>query len=137
MNTSLAVWKEKFTNDLLNSEDAKLSKYNIMNKDLYEELLQEIKEAKLASKKTSLQYRRVSRFDIIEVGNVQRLIAKTKSDEILHYLPVKEIFDVIEAAHTAIGHGVRDRLRMEIILLKALTSKRAKEYIINIKTKKK
>ncbi|KAK9686149.1 hypothetical protein QE152_g37393 [Popillia japonica] len=111
--SSLSVWKDKFVSDLLCSEDAKLSKYNILTKTQYEELLKDIVQAKLARKKTSLQYRRVNRFDVLDIGSTRRIIAKSKTDEILYYLPVEEIFDVIESAHISIGHGGRDRLRME------------------------
>lgn len=72
-----------------------------------------LKKLNWPKKKTSLQYRRVNRFDILEIGGVQRIIAKSKTDEILYYLPAEEIFDVIEGAHIAIGHGGRDRLRVE------------------------
>jgi hypothetical protein len=53
----------------------------------------------------------LKRFDILEIGEVKTL---TSRDETVKcYLPVEEIYDVIEAAHLAVGHGGRDRLKME------------------------
>lgn len=37
----------------------------------------------------------------------------TKKEPIKYYLYVDEIFDIIEAAHVAVGHGGRDRLKKE------------------------
>jgi hypothetical protein len=37
----------------------------------------------------------------------------SRGETVKSYLPVEEIYDVIEAAHLAVGHGGRDRLKME------------------------
>jgi hypothetical protein len=74
--------------------------------------LTEVEEAKSAVKKTSLQYRRMKSFDVLEIGKVKKLI--TKGETMRHILPAKEIFDVIESAHVATGHRGRDRLKKEI-----------------------
>jgi hypothetical protein len=38
--------------------------------------LAEVEEAKSVVKKTSLQYRRLKRFDVLEIGEVKKLTAK-------------------------------------------------------------
>jgi hypothetical protein len=74
----------------------KESQYNIMTRDTYCKLLAEVVEAKPALKKTSLQYRRLKRFDVLEIGEVKKLIAK--GETVRYFLPAEEIFDVIECS---------------------------------------
>lgn len=73
----------------------------------------QVVNAKSAAKKTSLQFRRINRFDVIETGGIKKLIAKSTTDDIRYFLTIDEIFDAIDAAHRAIGHGGRDRLMSE------------------------
>ena len=96
---------------LLTLETAKESQYNIMTRDSYCKLLAGVEEAKSAVKKTSLQYRMLKSFDVLEIGEVKKLIAK--GETVRYFLPADEIFDVIESAHVATGQGGRDRLKKE------------------------
>jgi hypothetical protein len=59
--------------------------------------LAEAEEAKSAVKKMSLQYQGLKNFDVLEIGEVKKLIAKGQT--MRHFLPAKEIFDVIGSAH--------------------------------------
>jgi hypothetical protein len=63
-------------------------------------------------KKTYLQYRGLESFDVLEIGEVKTLI--TKGETVRYFMPAKEIFNVIESAHVAIGHGGQDRLKKEV-----------------------
>jgi hypothetical protein len=105
-------WKVCFMDKLLTLETDKESHYNIMARDTYCKLLAEVEGAKSAVKKTSLQYRRLKRFDVLETGEVKKLIAK--GETVRYFLPAEEIFDVIESAHVATGHGGRNRLKKEV-----------------------
>jgi hypothetical protein len=58
---------------LLTLERDKESHYNIMTRDTYCKLLAEVAEVKSAVKKTSLQYRRLKSFDVLEIGEVKKL----------------------------------------------------------------
>ena len=58
------------------------SHYNVLTDDNYASLLQEVKDAKSAKKKSTLQYRRLKRFDVIEIGGVRKLIDKSDEDEV-------------------------------------------------------
>ena len=49
---------------------------------------------------------------MLEIGEVKKLIAK--GETVRYFLPADEIFDVIESAYVAIGHGGRDRLKKEV-----------------------
>ncbi|XP_063889921.1 KRAB-A domain-containing protein 2-like isoform X3 [Scylla paramamosain] len=107
-------WETMFLQTILKWDVQQESHCNILTAEKYGSLLQEVKEAKTAKKKTSLQYRRLKRFDVIEIGVVQKLIASSKNDEVRYYVPAPEIFEVIKTSHVAIGHGGRDRLKCEI-----------------------
>jgi hypothetical protein len=74
--------------------------------------LAEVEKAKSDMRKTSLQYRRLRRFDLLEIGEVKKMI--TKGETMRHFLQAEEICDVRESAHVAIGHGGRDRLKKEV-----------------------
>jgi hypothetical protein len=53
----------------------------------------------------------LKRFDVPEVGEIKTLVLR--GETVKCYLPVEEIYDVIEAAHLAVGRGCRDILKME------------------------
>jgi len=40
-----------------------------------------------------MQYRHLKRFDIIKIGGVEKIIAKSNNDEIRFYLSIDEICD--------------------------------------------
>lgn len=108
-----STWKERFLEKMLQKEDTekKENHYNVMTRDLYYKLMAEVEEAELTAKRTPLQRRRLRRFRIIEVDDSKKLASRT--EPIKYYLPAEEIFDIIEAAHVAVGHGGRDRLKSE------------------------
>ena len=71
-----------------------------------------------------------SRYEILQCGDVEKLIKKRNSldEDSLYYVPIEDTFDVIKRAHIAIGHGGRDRK------LRELQKKYIKvtEYAINL-----
>lgn len=107
--------KQRFLTQLFNMERARGDCcFSILTKEKYTKLLREIQNAKNATSKTTLQYRRVKRFDVVvENGGVEKIVAKSKNGNILHYLRADEIYDAIETVHVATGHTGRDRLRKE------------------------
>lgn len=77
----------------------------------YEEVVREVKEAKrLRDSKMPLsakQYRRLKRYDIITIGEHEKLIAKnkgTRDESFRYYCKTEDPFGIIEAAHIATGH---------------------------------
>jgi hypothetical protein len=89
-------WELCFMQKLPTVEKDKESHYSVITRNSYCKLLAEA-EAKSAMKKMSLQFRGQESFDVLESGKVKKLIAKGES--MRHFLPAKEIFDVIESAH--------------------------------------
>ncbi|XP_067134166.1 KRAB-A domain-containing protein 2-like [Centruroides vittatus] len=106
-------WKEEFLKRIIqiDKHEKKEDHYNIMTKESYDKLMDEIEEAQLAEKKTQKQYRRLNRFKVINNCGTRKLV--TRKEPMKYYLYVDEIFDILEAAHVAIGHGGRDRLKNE------------------------
>lgn len=107
------LWKQQFLERILKKEEneKKENHYTVMTGDVYNKLMTEVQEAELAVKKTPLQYRRFKRFRVVEVSETKKLASR--SEPIKYYLPAEDIFDIIEAAHVAVGHGGRDRLKAE------------------------
>jgi len=96
--------QERFFKKLMESaKEKKDNHYNIITRDAYDLLLKEVKDAIAATKKTSTQYRRMKRFNVLEVGGTKKLV--TRGDPVKYYLPVEDIFDVIELSHIAVGYG--------------------------------
>lgn len=71
----------------------------------------EVEEAKSTKTKTPTQYRRLNRFDIVEICETKKLV--TKKIPVKDFLPAEEIFEVLQAAHLVLGHGGRDKLKQE------------------------
>jgi hypothetical protein len=76
-------WKVCFMEKLLTLD--KDSHYNIMTGDIYCKLVAEVEEVKSAVKETSLQYQRLKTLDVLEIGEVKRLV--TKGETVRYFLP--------------------------------------------------
>jgi hypothetical protein len=89
--------------------------YNLINKVKYDTLINEVKSAKVSKSKSSLDYRRLKRFDIITLGNTEKLITPLDdSNEFLYFIPIEEMYGVLDTTHKAIGHGGRDKMFKEL-----------------------
>ncbi|CAF0787964.1 unnamed protein product [Didymodactylos carnosus] len=82
-----------------------------------ERLNQILQEALLAKDKepgdrTAKDYRRIKRFDIVEVHGKKRLVASRTDDEkeMRFFVSIEEMFDIIDFTHKKMNHGGRDRL---------------------------
>ena len=60
-----------------------------------------------------MHYRRLNRFGVLEVFESKKLVAV--NEPVKYYLPSEEIYDVIEAAHIAVGHGGREKKKKELV----------------------
>lgn len=106
-------WRQQFLEEVQKLEDSKKeTHYNVLTTDKYSELIFEVEEAEGAEKKTPLQQRRLQRFGVLNIGNVKKLVSRSEGT-VKHYVTVDELYDVIDAAHVAVGHGGRDRLLAE------------------------
>ena len=57
--------------------------------------------------KSSDEYNAAKRFDILTIGDVEKLIKKRKTEEepILYFVTNEELYDKIQEIHTQQGHG--------------------------------
>ncbi|KAK5640305.1 hypothetical protein RI129_011116 [Pyrocoelia pectoralis] len=115
-------WRERFLKEIVQNENIKSSHFNVLTKDKYSDLILQVEEAEKAQIKTPLHQRRLKRFAILNIGSVKKLVARSE-DNIKYYIPAEELYDVIDAAHRAVGHGGRDRLLAETSLKYANVTK--------------
>jgi hypothetical protein len=83
-----------------------------LTREMYNTYLQEVKNVKTIAVKKSIHYRRLKRFDVLCIGNEDKLIfpVESGSEDIRYYVCNEELFDIIHAAHIETGHGGRDRI---------------------------
>ena len=61
----------------------------------------------------------INKYDILECGDVQKLIkyCKTPNEPPLYCASIEDTFDIIKKVHVATGHGGRDRM-MKVLRVK-------------------
>lgn len=89
-----------------------------LNNQKYGEIVEIVKTAKSADKKSVLMCRRLKRFDIVRVGNEDRLITPPivnagNDAEFTYYVKNDEMYDVLHTTHLDIGHGGKHRMFAE------------------------
>ncbi|XP_030768090.1 KRAB-A domain-containing protein 2-like [Sitophilus oryzae] len=87
------------------------------SKEKYSKILSEVISAKTKCC-TPSDYRRLKRFDILNVGDEQKLIVPLKPGEtnIQYYVTNDELFDILSETHVRTGHGGRTRMLNELQL---------------------
>ena len=88
---------------------------SVYSQDRLEQILSESIQAKEKEPgdRTAKDYRRIKRFDIVDVQGKQRLVAaRTENDdkEIRFFVSIEEMYDIIDYTHKKMNHGGRDRL---------------------------
>ena len=102
--------KNIFNERLATLIDSSNERSAFIDNALYNIILLEVKEAQMLSKNkqplTSKHYRRIKRYDILTIGDVEKLVGvNSKGDSSIHYFVKNdELFDIIEAAHINSGH---------------------------------
>jgi hypothetical protein len=103
-------------------EEMAASKDNtwLLSTQKYKDIVEDLREAlrKKAAKEslTTKEYRRLSKYDLLSLGGVEKLICAKSKPEIKYYLKMEELYEVMNAAHVDTGHK-RQRV-MEIQLRK-------------------
>jgi len=103
--------------DLLSESVSKKTGNNFyLTSERYNSLLNEVKEAKSVKGKQTVHYRRLKRYDILNIGGEEKLTVPLSAEktEILYYVNFDELFNVIHEAHIAVGHGGRTRMIKEL-----------------------
>ena len=88
---------------------------SVYSQDRLEQILSESIQAKEKEPgdRTAKDYRRIKRFDIVDMQGKQRLVAARADDEekdIRFFVSIEEMYDIIDYTHKKMNHGGRDRL---------------------------
>ena len=93
----------------------------MITKEEYFSLVDEVKEAGNVSgtSKTWRQYYILKRYQILQCGDVEKLIRKKKDDgdNAVYFAHNDDLFDIIKRVHTTTGHGGRDKM-MKVLSVK-------------------
>ena len=91
------------------------NKCNMLPKDEYIKTIGELLEATQEPKKLPRQFYVLTKYELLQCGDVQKLIRKKPHQEHpLYFAIIDETFDIIKRAHIATGHGGRDKMIKEI-----------------------
>ncbi|XP_047505092.1 KRAB-A domain-containing protein 2-like [Pieris napi] len=112
---SARSFRERFDTKFQELFSAKGLNSFYFSNEQYLEIINSVKSAKEAKSKTTLQYRRLKRFDLCSVSGVEKLIAPLSSSEttIKYYVTNDEMFDILHETHLAVGHGGKHRMEKE------------------------
>ncbi|KAK9883942.1 hypothetical protein WA026_004882 [Henosepilachna vigintioctopunctata] len=105
-------WREKFLAEISKSEMKRSSHFNVILSDNYSKLFEQVEDAEKSEKRTPLKQRRLKRFGVLILGDIKKLIVR-REGSIKYYLQADELYDVIDAAHVAVGRDGRDRMLAE------------------------
>lgn len=109
--------KVRFT-ELVNKLIAGKGKNNqLFTSDHYQSVLMIVKDAKNKTlKKTHEDYQRLARYDVVKIGNSEKLIVPVKNEGelIVYFVYLEETFQIIHDCHLNIGHGGRVRMMKEL-----------------------
>jgi hypothetical protein len=83
-----------------------------LDNERYSNILREVKEAQIFRKNnqplTSKHYRRLKRYDVMNIGDTEKLIESVSGENddsnIRCYCKMEELFGVLETAHVNTGH---------------------------------
>ena len=96
----------------------------LLSKEEYFNLVEEVKSAACIDKtKTWRQYYVLKRYEILQCGDVEKLVLKKKdaegvvSTDNIYFVHMEELFDIVKRVHTSTGHGGRDKM-MKVISAK-------------------
>ena len=96
---------EKDFNEKLKSITTENSYSIIIDENHYNDLIKKVLETqKKTSEKNGSDYRRLKRYGILTIGDVQKLIVPNKTD-ILYHAHNGEFFSILKEAHVETGHG--------------------------------
>ena len=97
-------------------------KIGLLTKEEYFNLIEELKVAASRDKsKTRRQYYILMRYEILQCGDIEKLIKKRNEgygeEQTVYFAHIDELYDIVKRAHTSTGHGGRDKM------IKTLSSK--------------
>jgi len=91
---------------------AKCKKY-LFPREVYNSTIEDLKLAsQVSSSKSGHDYYILNKYEVLQCGDVEKLIKKRSSpeDPPIYYVCIEETYATIQRAHIATGHGGRDRM---------------------------
>ncbi|KAK2715839.1 hypothetical protein QYM36_010414 [Artemia franciscana] len=84
----------------------------IFTKSAYLDMIEKVKISKnKVSNKKPEDYQRLRRFDIVSIGEEERLIVPASGGNVMRfYVHTEEIFQILHSTHVSIGHGGRNQM---------------------------
>ena len=85
----------------------------LIPKEVYYKTIENLKAVTEASTtKSHHQYYILKKYELLQCGDVEKLIKKRKSPEVPHvyYATIEDTYNIISKAHIATGHGGHDRM---------------------------
>lgn len=85
-----------------------INSFGIKDEQAYSNIIKEVLEAKSRQVKTSTDYRRLKRYDVLKVGDISKLIIplnESGESNVKFYVHNSELYDIISNAHIEAGHG--------------------------------
>ncbi|XP_046560558.1 KRAB-A domain-containing protein 2-like [Haliotis rubra] len=79
----------------------------------YYKIISDLPEASKTSKKTPHQYYLLKKYEVLQCGDINRLIRRRQHEEEtpLYFISIEETYEVVKQGHVATGHGGRDKMR--------------------------
>ncbi|XP_028691834.2 KRAB-A domain-containing protein 2 isoform X1 [Macaca mulatta] len=116
MEMEISNMRETFLMSVTKLVESKSYNSKVFSKEKYFQTIKEVKEAKEKGKKSSRDYRRAAKYDVISVQGTEKLIEAThgERDRIRYYVHKEELFDILHDTHLSIGHGGRTRMLKEL-----------------------
>lgn len=105
----------KFKNELFERYE-KCPKYLIPKEEYYKTIEYVRKASEMKNTKSRHEYYLLTKFEILQCGDVEKLIKKreTDNDTPVYYVTIEDTFDIIKRIHISTGHGGRDRMIKEL-----------------------
>lgn len=97
--------------------ELKVNSFCIADRDRYDRIIREVIDAKNRVNRKPLDYRRLKRYEILEVGGRTRLIlppGKCADGGVKYYVHNGELFDVLRASHLDSGHGGLHKMHLNL-----------------------
>jgi len=112
MAVSRGSVKKIFNDKVKELNDPRCNRSAFLDNKRYDNIKREVEEAKTLRKNnqplTSKHYRRLKRYDVVKIGDTQKLIesgsGENDDSNIRYYCTMEELFDVLETAHLNTGH---------------------------------
>lgn len=106
-----ALRRQKFIERIKDATLKKAKNSQILSQEKYGSIIQSLQRIETNGAKEPKDFRLKSRYQVLEIGDVHQLVKKGTD---LKFVIMEDLFDVINSAHIATGHGGKNVLRIEL-----------------------